>query len=47
MAGLDDGNRHIDVTGGADPTWAQELLDHLRPAGAGIRRVVGCGRPCP
>ncbi|WP_416981720.1 helix-turn-helix domain-containing protein [Streptomyces sp. T028] len=41
MAGRDDGNRHTEVTGGADSTWAQELLDHLRPAGSGVRRIVG------
>ncbi|MFI7505016.1 helix-turn-helix domain-containing protein [Streptomyces sp. NPDC049687] len=39
MAGHDDGNRHM--TGGADPTWAQELLEHLRPTGSGIRKIVG------
>ncbi|MFF4590205.1 helix-turn-helix domain-containing protein [Streptomyces sp. NPDC001388] len=41
MAGRDDGNRHTEVTGGADPTWAQELLEHLRPARSGVRRIAG------
>ncbi|KUN76343.1 helix-turn-helix domain-containing protein [Streptomyces griseoruber] len=41
MAGRDDGNRHTEATGGADSSWAQELLDHLRPAGSGVRRIVG------
>ncbi|WP_133916655.1 helix-turn-helix domain-containing protein [Streptomyces sp. NBC_00582] len=41
MAGRDDGNRQTEATGGADSTWAHELLDHLRPAGSGVRRIVG------
>ncbi|MCX4767621.1 helix-turn-helix domain-containing protein [Streptomyces sp. NBC_01275] len=40
MAGRDDGNRHTDSTGGAEATWAQELLEQLRPAGADVRRIV-------
>ncbi|MEV6180257.1 helix-turn-helix domain-containing protein [Streptomyces sp. NPDC052016] len=40
MAGRDDENRHTRVTDGAEPSWAQELLDHLRPTGRDIRKVV-------
>lgn len=37
MAGREDG--HPRVTG-ADTLWAEELLDHLRPTGRDVRRVV-------
>ncbi|MEU2289086.1 helix-turn-helix domain-containing protein [Streptomyces sp. NPDC013178] len=40
MAGRDDENRHTDGTGGADSTWAHELLDHLRPTGRDVGRIV-------
>ncbi|MGW0583898.1 helix-turn-helix domain-containing protein [Streptomyces sp. NPDC002920] len=40
MAGQDDRNRHPDEPDGFDPTWAQELLDLLRPTGSDIRRIV-------
>ncbi|GGY53247.1 helix-turn-helix domain-containing protein [Streptomyces djakartensis] len=40
MAGRQDGNRQQRTPGGAGPAWAEELLEHLRPAGRDIRRVV-------
>lgn len=40
MAGRKDGARPAEVTGADSATWAQELLDHLRPTGRDIRRVV-------
>ena len=41
MAGRKDGARPAQVTGAdGGPTWAQELLEHLRPTGRDIRRVV-------
>lgn len=42
MTGRDGERRHADVavTGHADSAWAQELLDHLRPTGRDIARVV-------
>ncbi|MFF3849008.1 helix-turn-helix domain-containing protein [Streptomyces sp. NPDC002328] len=38
--GRDDEYRHRHRTEDADPTWAQELLDHLRPSGRDVRRIV-------
>lgn len=40
MAGRKDGARPAQVTGADGTTWAQELLDHLRPTGRDIRRVA-------
>ena len=40
MAGRKDGARPARVTGADSSTWAQELLDHLRPTGRDVRRVV-------
>ncbi|MFD7408301.1 helix-turn-helix domain-containing protein [Streptomyces sp. NPDC059866] len=40
MAGRDDEGRRVDVADGTDPTWAQQLLDHLRPSARDVRRVV-------
>ncbi len=42
MAGRDDGTRwNTAGTGaGGHPGWAEELLDHLRPAGRDLHRVV-------
>ncbi|MGX1274080.1 helix-turn-helix domain-containing protein [Streptomyces phaeoluteigriseus] len=42
MTGRDDERCRTDVavTGHADSAWAQELLDHLRPTGRDIARVV-------
>ncbi|MFF8974183.1 helix-turn-helix domain-containing protein [Streptomyces sp. NPDC014995] len=40
MAGRDDENRHTGVTDAAGPTWAQELLDHLRPTGRDVRKIA-------
>ncbi|MFH8800705.1 helix-turn-helix domain-containing protein [Streptomyces sp. NPDC017936] len=40
MAGRDDEHRHTGRTDGAGPAWAQELLDHLRPTGRDVRRIV-------
>ncbi|MFF9063353.1 helix-turn-helix domain-containing protein [Streptomyces sp. NPDC014882] len=42
MTGRDDGRRHTDVTapGHTDSTWARELLDHLRPTGRDVARIV-------
>ncbi|KDN79764.1 PucR family transcriptional regulator [Streptomyces olindensis] len=38
MAGREDGNRQRETPAGA--AWAEELLEHLRPAGRDVRRVV-------
>src|SRR4051794_30554372 len=40
MAGRKDGARPAETTGADGPGWARELLDHLRPTGRDIRRVV-------
>ncbi|MGW0337315.1 helix-turn-helix domain-containing protein [Streptomyces sp. NPDC003011] len=40
MAGRQDGDGRTEVTSGAETGWAQELLDHLRPTGRDVRRVV-------
>ncbi|GAB2895612.1 helix-turn-helix domain-containing protein [Streptomyces deserti] len=40
MAGGEDGTRQQDGAVGGRPTWAEELLDHLRPGGRDIHRVV-------
>ncbi|MFG3550671.1 helix-turn-helix domain-containing protein [Streptomyces sp. NPDC047725] len=40
MAGREDGTRQRDADTGGHAGWAQELLDHLRPAGRDVRRVV-------
>ncbi|MFD3617927.1 helix-turn-helix domain-containing protein [Streptomyces sp. NPDC058676] len=40
MAGREDGYRHTEVRGTQDVAWAQELLDHLRPTGRDVHRVV-------
>lgn len=40
MAGRKDGARPAQGTGADGTTWAQELLDHLRPTGRDIRRVA-------
>ncbi|MFJ9543477.1 helix-turn-helix domain-containing protein [Streptomyces sp. NPDC101225] len=40
MAGRQDGGRPEQVTDAEGAGWAQELLDHLRPTGRDIRRVV-------
>ncbi|GAB2746889.1 helix-turn-helix domain-containing protein [Streptomyces bullii] len=40
MAGGEDGTGRDGGTAGARPTWARELLDHLRPAGRDVGRVV-------
>ncbi|CAM5640591.1 helix-turn-helix domain-containing protein [Streptomyces purpurascens] len=40
MAGREDGNRQRETPAGAGPEWAEELLEHLRPAGRDVRRVV-------
>ncbi|MEU1317334.1 helix-turn-helix domain-containing protein [Streptomyces tibetensis] len=40
MAGREDGNRQRAAQTGTDPAWAEELLEHLRPAGRDVRRVV-------
>ncbi|MFC9683542.1 helix-turn-helix domain-containing protein [Streptomyces sp. NPDC056948] len=40
MAGREDGNRQQETPAGAGPAWAEELLEHLRPAGRDVRRVV-------
>ncbi|QEU84158.1 helix-turn-helix domain-containing protein [Streptomyces viridosporus] len=36
----DDGDRWTQASAGERSTWAQELLEHLRPAGRDVRRVV-------
>ncbi|MFF1277523.1 helix-turn-helix domain-containing protein [Streptomyces marokkonensis] len=40
MAGRRDGIRRTPAAAGEPPTWAHELLEHLRPAGRDVRRVV-------
>ncbi|GGW83848.1 helix-turn-helix domain-containing protein [Streptomyces caelestis] len=40
MAGREDGNRQRETPAGPGPAWAEELLEHLRPAGRDVRRVV-------
>ncbi|MBB4710455.1 helix-turn-helix domain-containing protein [Streptomyces luteogriseus] len=40
MTGREDGNRQRETRAGTDPVWAEELLEHLRPAGRDVRRVV-------
>ncbi|WP_338775376.1 helix-turn-helix domain-containing protein [Streptomyces sp. DG1A-41] len=41
MAGREDGNRQRETPAGPGPGWAEELLEHLRPAGRDVRRLVG------
>jgi hypothetical protein len=38
--GREEGLRRTAVKGGGEPDWAQELLEHLRPTGRDVRRVV-------
>lgn len=40
MAGSQDGIREAGVRSADPSAWAQELLDHLRPTGRDVRRVV-------
>ncbi|MFJ4277373.1 helix-turn-helix domain-containing protein [Streptomyces massasporeus] len=40
MTGREDDNRRRETQAGTDPAWAEELLEHLRPAGRDVRRVV-------
>ncbi|MFH8974770.1 helix-turn-helix domain-containing protein [Streptomyces sp. NPDC017890] len=40
MAGREDGTRQCTTGAGEHADWAAELLDHLRPAGRDVRRVV-------
>ncbi|MGV9238053.1 PucR family transcriptional regulator, partial [Streptomyces nigra] len=40
MAGGEDGAGQAGVSDAAPSAWAQELLDHLRPHGRDVRRVV-------
>ncbi|GAA2240958.1 MULTISPECIES: helix-turn-helix domain-containing protein [Streptomyces] len=40
MAGREDGNRLRETQTGTGPEWAEELLEHLRPTGRDVRRVV-------
>ncbi|MFB6554419.1 helix-turn-helix domain-containing protein [Streptomyces sp. NPDC056405] len=40
MAGREDGTRQWEAGAGEHADWAAELLDHLRPAGRDVRRVV-------
>ncbi|GAA3963165.1 helix-turn-helix domain-containing protein [Streptomyces marokkonensis] len=40
MAGRQDGTRQWATGAGEQVDWAEELLDHLRPAGRDVRRVV-------
>ncbi|MFR0354943.1 helix-turn-helix domain-containing protein [Streptomyces sediminimaris] len=40
MAGREDGGRAARVTDAEGPGWELELLDHLRPTGRDVRRVV-------
>ncbi|MBC7268974.1 MAG: helix-turn-helix domain-containing protein [Streptomyces sp.] len=39
MAGQEDGAVPHSAPGGSRPTWAEELLDHLRPGGRDVGRV--------
>ncbi|MFF7930381.1 DNA-binding protein Fis [Streptomyces sp. SAI-126] len=40
MAGREGGSDGARAADAGTPTWAQELLDHLRPTGRDVRRVV-------
>lgn len=40
VAGREDGVRQTGVRSGDASAWAEELLDHLRPTGRDVRRVV-------
>ncbi|MET9765109.1 helix-turn-helix domain-containing protein [Streptomyces sp. NPDC006372] len=40
MAGREGGNRQQETPGGVGAAWAGELLEHLRPAGRDVRKVV-------
>ncbi|NUP21213.1 MAG: helix-turn-helix domain-containing protein [Streptomyces sp.] len=40
MAGGEDGVRRTEAGGAQDSVWTRELLDHLRPTGRDVRRVV-------
>jgi DNA-directed RNA polymerase specialized sigma24 family protein len=40
VAGREDGNRQRETHAGTGPAWAEELLEHLRPSGRDVRRVV-------
>ncbi|MFF6916230.1 helix-turn-helix domain-containing protein [Streptomyces sp. NPDC012466] len=40
MAGRADGNRQREAQTGTGQAWAEQLLEHLRPAGRDVRRVV-------
>ncbi|MFD9937591.1 helix-turn-helix domain-containing protein [Streptomyces massasporeus] len=40
MTGREDDNRQRETQAGTDAAWAEELLEHLRPAGRDVRRVV-------
>ncbi|EFL29735.1 DNA-binding protein [Streptomyces viridochromogenes DSM 40736] len=40
MAGREGGNRQQEAPGEAGAAWAEELLEHLRPAARDVRRVV-------
>ncbi|WP_069758384.1 helix-turn-helix domain-containing protein [Streptomyces sp. LUP47B] len=40
MAGQEGGLGRSRATDAGTPTWAQELLDHLRPTGRDVRRIV-------
>ncbi|MFI1032625.1 helix-turn-helix domain-containing protein [Streptomyces sp. NPDC020951] len=40
MGGRDDENLHTEAADGAGSTWAQALLDHLRPTGRDVGRIV-------
>ncbi|MDT0609331.1 helix-turn-helix domain-containing protein [Streptomyces lancefieldiae] len=40
MAGRDDGTPRREAGAGEQAGWAEELLDHLRPAARDVRRVV-------
>jgi DNA-directed RNA polymerase specialized sigma24 family protein len=40
VVGREDGGRHAGVPDGGQASWARELLEHLRPAGRDLRRVV-------
>jgi hypothetical protein len=40
VTGGKDGSRRAGTAAGRHPAWARELLEHLRPAGRDVRRVV-------
>jgi DNA-binding CsgD family transcriptional regulator len=40
VAGREDGTRQRDAGTGGNAGWAEELLDHLRPSGRDVHRVV-------